>query len=54
MVVDDPDIFHSKAKLIFASRRAQDVLLYIKKNKFYPVVGFSAAIVHRSCPISKL
>jgi hypothetical protein len=35
VIVNDPDIFHAEAKLIVASRHAQDVLLYIKENRFY-------------------
>jgi uncharacterized membrane protein YgcG len=41
MVVDNPNIFHSEARLIVASRRAQDVLLYIENNKLYEAVPCS-------------
>lgn len=34
-VVDDPDIFHTEAKLIAASGAAHDVLLYMKNEKLY-------------------
>ena len=34
-VVNDPDIFRTEARLIFASRHTLGVLLYIKKNKLY-------------------
>ena len=34
-IVEDPDVFHTEAKLIVASTRTKKVLLYIKNNKLY-------------------
>jgi hypothetical protein len=41
MVVDNPNIFHSEARLIAASRYAQDVLVYIENNKLYQALPCS-------------